>query len=259
VASFYLGVSCLYTYSIACLSEGLAFHNVEQLRKAETGAAPLEAISRNTWYGSQILLTDFHITLSSMEACYAVLLFAAVILMSAIIGTSAYYFWHTHPRLLTIPASMFILTVGIASYFTPAKLGTVLAAACYSLLFFVARGARDFNIHWDLASDTEGIDEVKLAAILKLLNQYMLTAIAAVAFIIAACFFNASTLIKDALWTQGAADANRLYRAIQLPFLISTMSYGMWGCVWMSALIIRELHIKQHESLLMRLGSRGRK
>jgi hypothetical protein len=248
VSTMYLGASCIYTYIVAVLTEKMAFHNIEVL---ETQAPAINLTKHSTWFGTQVSIPEFHITLSKVDFCYSFLFFTAILVAAGITGVLAWMFWSNHARLLVIPAAIFVSSIGAVSYLNPAKMGTVLAAVCYSFIFFFARGMREFNVHWELTYNNRPMAEPKFTAIVKLLNQYILTAIAAIAFIVAACFFNAGTLFKDALWSQGVVETNRFYRALQIPFLLSTICYGIWGCFWLSALVIRELHIKQHELLLM--------
>jgi hypothetical protein len=253
VASAYLGASCFYTYLISFVAEWIAFGNADTLRRHEMASTISEVRNFGTWYaGWQIALPDLHITLSRMDGRCATEFFIVVALTSVLVSLLTYLFWNK-PRRLILPAALFVLfTVLFSIAFDPAALGTILAAFCFSFLFFVARGMNEFNPHWELTVNNNLLDQTKFTEVSKLFNQYTFTAIAAVAFIVAACFFNATTLIKDALWSP--ADANKLYRVVQVPFLITTAMYGTWGCFWLSALIIRELQVKQHELLLMPIG-----
>jgi hypothetical protein len=161
------------------------------------------------------------------------------------------------PRRLVIPAAVFVFsTLAFSAFVHPAALGIVLCSFCFCFLFFIGRGMNEFNPHWELAASNCPLDKEKFGALTKLFSQYTFTAIAAIAVIVAACFFNASTLIKDALWTQSDL---KLYRVVQIPFLMTTVAYGTWGCFWVSVLIIRELHVKQHEVLLMPITSSNSK
>jgi hypothetical protein len=251
VGSIYLGASCFYTFLISFVAEWRAYANAKAMKEE---ASLTEVWEWHTWYvGWHISLPEFHITLSRMELRYTVQFFAVVILTSCLVSLLTYYFWcKNQPRRLVVPSAIFVFsTLAFGAFLHPAALGIVLCAFCFCFLFFVGRGMNEFNPHWELAANNNALDKEKFASITKLLSQYTFTAIAAIAVIVAACFFNASTLIKDALWTQSDP---RLYRVIQIPFLITTVSYGVWGCFWVSALIIRELHIKQHEVLLMPLA-----
>jgi hypothetical protein len=248
--ALFLALACFFTYLVNLVAEETAFRNLSELSKKKEAPYTLVSCPQRSWWyvGDHIKIKELHLQISCMSSHYFWVYVAILAVASLLLFGATLLLQRTRHRRYLVAVGTFVLVPGVWMFLHPQAGGIFLASLSYAVLFFTARGLRDFNPHWELKDDKD-LNVEKFQTIARLFDRYALASVAVVAFIFAACFYNANTLLKDAVLTFSAD----IYRAVQFPFVLTVMFHGLFGSGWLAGLIFRELHIKQHELLLMRI------
>ena len=128
-------------------------------------------------------------------------------------------------------------------------IGMVMVAPIYLILLYAILGMARFNPHWEL-EDSGQLYSEKLGEVSKVYGQYALVSLGILGFV-PTTFLEATQKMFEQRFAGPVGTGSPIYAALYLPYLLSQIALSAVGCIGLGIGIVRELHIKQHEALLL--------